>query len=233
MTGDVDVELVVKDIFDLVKSPAVQKQLEAQGQATPKIDEPSQEELDKVEGAIENLKVEANVDENDVLRRMALDAEFKVPESAKRRVTAGREALVRVPAQRCGQRRGDRGARGRPPALRAHLALRAPRAWASASRPRARSWPAGASRRPGTWPRRHKAEPPAGLPPGHLLLPGPPSRASPCTLKVPCSSPCSSTPVSQGLVVIEEADDALSHRAVGACRSPPRACRTGTCGGPA
>jgi len=82
VTGDVDVERVVKDIYDLVQSPAIKQQLEAQGQAAPEIKEPSQEQLDKVKDAIENLRFEANVDENDVLRRVFVDAEFKVPEGA-------------------------------------------------------------------------------------------------------------------------------------------------------
>ena len=80
VTGDVDLERVVKDFYDLVQSPAIKQQLEAQGQAAPEIKEPSQEQLDKVKDAIENLKFEANVDENDVLRRVFLQAEFKVPE---------------------------------------------------------------------------------------------------------------------------------------------------------
>lgn len=82
VTGDVDIERVVKDIFDLIQSPAVKRQLEAQGQAAPEIKEPTQEQLDKAKDAIENLKFEANVDDDDVLRRLFLDAEFKVPEGA-------------------------------------------------------------------------------------------------------------------------------------------------------
>lgn len=82
VTGDVDVERVVKDFFDLVQSPAVRQQLEAQGQAAPEIQKPSEEQLDKVKDAIENLRFEANVDGDDVLRRVFLDAEFKVPEGA-------------------------------------------------------------------------------------------------------------------------------------------------------
>lgn len=82
VTGDVDVERVVKDFFDLVQSPAVRRQLEAQGQAAPEIQKPSEEQLDRVKDAIENLRFEANVDGDDVLRRVFLDAEFKVPEGA-------------------------------------------------------------------------------------------------------------------------------------------------------
>ena len=83
VTGDVDIKRVVQDFFDLVQSPAVRKQLEAQGQAAPQIKKPTDEELKKVEDAIESLKFEANVDENDVLRRVFLDASFKVPEGTE------------------------------------------------------------------------------------------------------------------------------------------------------
>jgi hypothetical protein len=83
VTGEVDIKRVVQDFFDLVQSPAVRKQLEAQGQAAPEIKKPSDEELKKVEDAIESLKFEANVDENDVLRRVFLDASFKVPEGTE------------------------------------------------------------------------------------------------------------------------------------------------------
>jgi len=82
VTGDVDIKRVVQDFFDLLQSPAVKKQLEAQGQAAPEIKKPTDEELKKVEDAIENLRFEANVDGDDVLRRVFLDAEFKVPEGA-------------------------------------------------------------------------------------------------------------------------------------------------------
>jgi len=82
ITGDVNLERVVRDFFDLAQSPAVRRQLEAQGQPAPEVKEPTDEQLKQVTDAIENLKFEANVDENDVLRRLFLDAQFKVPESA-------------------------------------------------------------------------------------------------------------------------------------------------------
>jgi len=82
ITGEVDVEKVVRDFFDLAKSPAVRQQLESQGQTAPEIKEPTDEELAKVRDAIKNLTFEANVDENDVLRRLSLDADFDVPEGS-------------------------------------------------------------------------------------------------------------------------------------------------------
>lgn len=82
ITGDVDVERVARDFFDLVKSPAVRQQLEAQGQAAPEIPEPSDEDLEKAADAIEKFDFEANVDEQDQLRRLFVEADFNVPEGS-------------------------------------------------------------------------------------------------------------------------------------------------------
>ena len=82
ITGDVDIERVINDFYELLQSPTIKRQLEAQGQTAPEIKKPTEEQIQKVKDSIENLKFEANVDENDVLRRLLLDAEFKVPEGA-------------------------------------------------------------------------------------------------------------------------------------------------------
>ena len=82
ITGDVDIERVINDFYDLLQSPAIERQLEAQGQTAPEIKEPNDEQIQQVKDAIENLQFEANVDDNDVLRRLSLDADFKVPEGA-------------------------------------------------------------------------------------------------------------------------------------------------------
>ena len=82
VTGEVDVERAIKDFYDVLQSPAIERQLEAQGQTAPEIKEPNDEQIQQVKDAIENLQFEANVDDNDVLRRLSLDADFKVPEGA-------------------------------------------------------------------------------------------------------------------------------------------------------
>ncbi|MEJ7750651.1 MAG: hypothetical protein WKF32_04270 [Thermoleophilaceae bacterium] len=80
ITGDVDVERVIKDVFKLLQSPAVRQQLESQGQTVPEIDEPSEADIKKIEDAIDKLELEVNVDEDDYVRRTFLDADFTVPE---------------------------------------------------------------------------------------------------------------------------------------------------------
>ncbi len=80
VTGDVDVRKVVEDIVKVAQSPAVRRQLESQGQSVPEIDQPSDEDLQKIEDSIESLSVEFNIDEDDVLRRTRVDADFTVPE---------------------------------------------------------------------------------------------------------------------------------------------------------
>jgi len=80
VTGDVDIERVVKDVFKLLESPAVRQQLESQGQAVPDVPEPSAEDIKKIEDAIDKLKLEVNVDEDDYMRRTFLDTDFTVPE---------------------------------------------------------------------------------------------------------------------------------------------------------
>lgn len=80
VTGDVDIERVVKDVFKLIQSPAVRQQLESQGQAVPDVPEPSAEDIKKIEDAIDKLELEVNVDEDDYVRRTFLDSDFTVPE---------------------------------------------------------------------------------------------------------------------------------------------------------
>ena len=80
VSGDVDVERVVKDFFKLLESPVVRSQLESQGQTVPDVDEPSEEDINKVEDAIDKLELEVNVDEDDYVRRTFLDSDFHIPE---------------------------------------------------------------------------------------------------------------------------------------------------------
>jgi len=80
VTGSVDVEKVVRDLYSLTRSDAFRRQLESQGQTVPEVPEPSDEDIDKIVEAVDRLELEVNVDEQDTLRRLALDADFTVPE---------------------------------------------------------------------------------------------------------------------------------------------------------
>jgi hypothetical protein len=82
ISGDVDVKQAVKDVLEALRSPALRRQLESQGQAIPQIPEVSDDTIDKVADAIEELRFEVNVDENDIARRFFAEAEFDVPEDA-------------------------------------------------------------------------------------------------------------------------------------------------------
>ena len=80
VTGSVDVEKVVRDLYSLTKSDAFRQQLESQGQDVPEIPEPSDEDIQKIVDAIDELNLEVNVDENDIARRVSVSADFTVPE---------------------------------------------------------------------------------------------------------------------------------------------------------
>ncbi len=82
VTGSVDIERVIHDFFDLLRSPTFRRQLERQGQTAPRIPEPDDKDLEKVKDAVEELRFEANVDENDVLRRVFVKARLEAPEDA-------------------------------------------------------------------------------------------------------------------------------------------------------
>lgn len=78
VSGSVDVGKLVRDFSELVQNPAVRSQLESQGQEIP--EEPTEEEIKRVEDAIEDVTFESNVDEEDNLRRLLLDLAFQAPE---------------------------------------------------------------------------------------------------------------------------------------------------------
>ena len=79
ISGDVDAEKVVEDVLGALRSPALRRQLESQGQAVPQVNEA---DVEKVTDAIEDVRFEVNVDEDGVARRMFAEVEFKVPEDA-------------------------------------------------------------------------------------------------------------------------------------------------------
>ena len=80
VSGDVDVKQVVKDVLGALRSPALRRQLESQGQTIPQIPEVSDDTIDKVADAIKELRFEVNVDENGIARRFFAEADFDVPE---------------------------------------------------------------------------------------------------------------------------------------------------------
>lgn len=80
VTGSVDVEKVVRDIYSVTKSDAFRQQLESQGQTVPEIPEPSDEDIEKIADAIDKLDIEINIDEDDIARRLSVVSDFTVPE---------------------------------------------------------------------------------------------------------------------------------------------------------
>lgn len=80
VSGDVDVRQVIEDVVKIAQSPIVRRQLESQGQAVPEFEAPTEEELQEVEDSIERLSVEFNIDDDDVLRRTHVEADFTIPE---------------------------------------------------------------------------------------------------------------------------------------------------------
>jgi hypothetical protein len=79
VTGTVDVQRVAEDFAELLQSPAFRQRLESQGQQVP---EPSEEDIDRLADAVEDVSFEANVDEDDYVRRIALDVDFTAPEGS-------------------------------------------------------------------------------------------------------------------------------------------------------
>ncbi len=80
VTGSVDVETAVRDLYSVTKSDAFRQQLENQGQTAPEIPEPSDEDIQKIVDAVDELTLEVNVDENDIARRLSIAGDFTVPE---------------------------------------------------------------------------------------------------------------------------------------------------------
>lgn len=76
VTGTIDVEKMVSDISDAVKSPALRKQLQGSGQSVPEI---SDADKQKVVDAVKDAKLTVNVDDQDVARKVVLSATFDVP----------------------------------------------------------------------------------------------------------------------------------------------------------
>ncbi len=96
VTGDVDVRKVVKDMVDLVKSPAVRKRLESQGAGDANIPEPSEKDLKEIEDAIEDVDVEVSVDEDEVLRRFFTEVDFDAADDGNGKDLKGKFSFTYV-----------------------------------------------------------------------------------------------------------------------------------------
>jgi hypothetical protein len=83
VTGSVDVERAVRDVLQALRSPALKKQLQSQGQTVPNFPRVSDEDVNKVSDAIKDLRFEANVDDNGYARRLFAEAGFDVPEDSQ------------------------------------------------------------------------------------------------------------------------------------------------------
>jgi hypothetical protein len=108
VTGSVDVHKAVRDLASVLDSPAVRERLRRKGLGTRPLRPPSDEDLKRIEDAIEGIHVELNVDRNDLLRRFVaridLDARHD-GEGAKGRLTfayvlrrVGTNRVIRAPS---------------------------------------------------------------------------------------------------------------------------------------
>lgn len=79
VTASVDVRQVARDVVDLARSPRLRRQLERQGRPVPRLSRLKDEDLDRVEDAIDEFDVEVDVDRNDVVRRLFAEVDFDLP----------------------------------------------------------------------------------------------------------------------------------------------------------
>jgi hypothetical protein len=80
ISGSVDIEKVIKDFIAFTKSDLFRRQAEAQGQPLPDFEQPTDEEIKEIEDQIDELTLEVDVDDNDIARRLLVQADFTVPE---------------------------------------------------------------------------------------------------------------------------------------------------------
>jgi hypothetical protein len=84
VTGSVDVKQAVRDVLKALRSPALRKQLQRQGQTVPNVPEVSDKDVDKVADAVKDVRFEANVDKAGYARRLFVEASFAVPADKQR-----------------------------------------------------------------------------------------------------------------------------------------------------
>jgi hypothetical protein len=83
VTGSVDVKQAVRDVLQALRSPALKKQLQRQGQTAPNFPKVSDKDVDKAADAIKDLHFEANIDDSGYVRRLFAQANFDVPEGSR------------------------------------------------------------------------------------------------------------------------------------------------------
>lgn len=76
VSGPVDVRRVVLDVVGLTRSPAVRKELEAEGLTVPALPKPTEKELVQIESSVDKFDVEVNVGEDDTVRRFFTELDF-------------------------------------------------------------------------------------------------------------------------------------------------------------
>ncbi len=89
ITGKVDVNAVVDDVFSLARSKAIRKHLEATGQPIPALPQISDEQLAKIKKSVEDAEVTVDVDEQDRVRGLGARVKFKVDDPADGKVSGG------------------------------------------------------------------------------------------------------------------------------------------------
>ena len=96
VTGSVNVRKVVKDMVDVIESPAVRKRLERAGGAARDGPKPTEKDLEEIEGAIEDADVELNVDQNDVLRRFFAEIDLNLKDDGEGEDVKGKVSFAYV-----------------------------------------------------------------------------------------------------------------------------------------
>ena len=79
VTGSVDVRRMVADVYRLLRSPELRRQLKRQGQDPGRIPQVSRSQLDQVATAVKKASFEVDIDDQDVARRVRVLATFKAP----------------------------------------------------------------------------------------------------------------------------------------------------------
>lgn len=96
VTGSIDVRKLVRDLVELVRSPAVRGRRRRDPGAPPALRGPSKHDLKAIEDSIERVDVELNVDGDDVLRRFFTEVEFNAKDDGRGKDVKGRLSLAYV-----------------------------------------------------------------------------------------------------------------------------------------
>ena len=96
VTGSVDVHKAIRDVVDLIDSPALRKKLEREGATASELHKPTDKDLKEIEDAIKHVDVELNVDRDDVLRRFLARIDFRTRDDGDGQEVKGRLSLSYV-----------------------------------------------------------------------------------------------------------------------------------------